>query len=411
MKVIKSSNVRAMQRLLNRAQAADSVIEGQVAQIVNRVRRRGDRALQEYAKRFDKVIGPLEISRREMRNGAKRTPPAVTRALKEAARHIRRVAEKQVPKTWRTTTVRGVLVEQRVMPLERVGCYVPGGRYPLPSSLLMTALPAQVAGVQEIIAACPRPEPAVLTAALEAGVSKLYRVGGAHIIAAFAYGTESVPKVEKIVGPGNAYVSAAKTTVAADCPIDFYAGPTEIVVVARNGNADWIASDLVAQAEHDPAARAILLTPNFELAKAVASAVDARLVEHPAAQASIEQHGVAVVTTTLDEAITLSNGLAPEHVVCETEAVARQLTRSGTVFVGPYGAQAAGDYATGSNHVLPTNGAARFRGGLSAADFVRINSVQRVTREGLKRLAPTTISLANVEGLIAHAASITTRLK
>ena len=400
-----------MQRLLNRAQAADSVIEGQVAQIVNRVRRRGDRALQEYAKRFDKVTGPLEISRQEIRNGAKKTPPAVARAVKEAARHIRRVAEKQVPKTWRTTTVRGVLVEQRVMPLERVGCYVPGGRYPLPSSLLMTALPAQVAGVREIVAACPRPEPAVLTAALEAGVSKLYRVGGAHIVAAFAYGTESVPKVEKIVGPGNAYVSAAKATVAADCPIDFYAGPTEIVIVARNGNADWIASDLVAQAEHDPAARAILLTPNFDLAKAVGNAVDARLVEHPAAQASIEQHGVAVVTTTLDEAITLANRLAPEHVVCETEAIARRLTRSGTVFVGPYGAQAAGDYATGSNHVLPTNGAARFRGGLSASDFVRINSVQRVTREGLKRLAPTAISLANVEGLIAHAASISTRLK
>jgi len=275
----------------------------------------------------------------------------------------------------------------------------------------MTALPAQVAGVREIVAACPRPEPAVLTAALEAGVSKLYRVGGAHIVAALAYGTESVPKVEKIVGPGNAYVSAAKATVATDCPIDFYAGPTEIVIVARNGNADWIASDLVAQAEHDPAARAILLTPNFDLAKAVASAVDSRLVEHPAAQASIEQQGVVVVTTTLAEAITLANDLAPEHVVCETEAIARRLTRSGTVFVGPYGAQAAGDYATGSNHVLPTNGAARFRGGLSAADFVRINSVQRVTQEGLKRLAPTTISLANVEGLIAHAASISTRLK
>ncbi len=173
MKIIKPSNVRAMQRLLNRAQATDSVIESQVTQIVNRVRRRGDRALKEYAKRFDKVNGPLEISRQEIRNGAKKTPPAVTRAIKQAARHIRRIAKKQVPKTWRTTTVRGVLVEQRVIPLERVGCYVPGGRYPLPSSLLMTALPAQVAGVREIIAACPRPEPAVLTAALEAGVSKL----------------------------------------------------------------------------------------------------------------------------------------------------------------------------------------------------------------------------------------------
>ena len=411
MKIIASSNTRAVQRLLDRAQRRDPTVEEQVTRIVRGVRRRGDRALQDYARRFDRVSGPLEVSRQEMRNGSKQTPPAVRRAITEAARLIRRVATKQVPQSWRATTVPGVVIEQRVIPLERVGCYVPGGRYPLPSSLLMTALPAQVAGVHEIIAACPRPEPAVLAAALEAGVSRLYRVGGAHIIAAMAYGTESVPKVEKIVGPGNAYVAAAKARVADDCPIDFYAGPTEIVIVAQAGHADWIAADLVAQAEHDPDARAVLLTPNPRLAETVAAAVGTRLAAYPAARASISRRGVAVVTRTLGEAIKLSNEIAPEHVVCQTEAVARRLTRAGTVFVGPYGAQAAGDYATGSNHVLPTNGAARFRGGLSASDFVRVSSVQRLTRAGLRRLAPTAISLANAEGLIAHAASVATRVK
>lgn len=411
MKIIASSNTRAVQRLLDRAQVRDPTVEEQVARIVSGVRRRGDRALQDYARRFDRVTGSVEVSRRDMRSGAKQTPPAVRRAITEAARRIRRVASKQLPKSWRTTTAPGVVVEQRVIPLERVGCYVPGGRYPLPSSLLMTAVPAQVAGVGEIIAACPRPEPAVLTAALEAGVSRLYRVGGAHIIAAMAYGTESVPKVEKIVGPGNAYVAAAKARVAGDCPIDFYAGPTEIVIVAQAGNPDWIAADLVAQAEHDPDARAVLLTPNIKLAETVVEAVETRLAAYPAARASLKRRGVAVVTGTLGEAIELCNQIAPEHVVCETDFVARRLTRAGTVFVGPYGAQAAGDYATGSNHVLPTNGAARFRGGLSASDFVRINSVQRLTRAGLRQLAPTAISLANAEGLIAHAASVATRVK
>ena len=411
MRIVASSDTRIVRRLLDRTQMVDPAVEEQVARIVAGVRRRGDRALTQYARRFDKVTGPVEVSRREMQSGARQTPPSVRRAIKEAARHIRRVASKQVPKGWRTTTVPGVVIEQRVTPLERVGCYVPGGRYPLPSSLLMTALPAQVAGVRDIIAACPRPEPAVLAAALEAGVSRLYRVGGAQIIAAMAYGTESLPNVEKIVGPGNIYVAAAKAQVAGDCPIDFYAGPTEILIVARTGNADWIAADLVAQAEHDPDARAVLLTSSQQLAKNVAAAVDARLESHPAARPSIAKHGVAIVTETLDEAVKLCNQVAPEHAVCETEAVARRLTRAGTILVGPYGAQAAGDYATGSNHVLPTNGAARFRGGLSASDFVRVTSVQRLTRPGLRRLAPTAISLANAEGLIAHATSVATRVR
>ena len=411
MKIIASSNARAVRRLVERRGAVDDQLVQQVARIVRGVRRRGDRALAQYARRFDGVTGPLEVSRRELEEGARLTPPAVRRAIKTAARHIRRVATKQVPKTWRARVVPGVVVEQRVLPLAAVGCYVPGGRFPLPSSLLMTAIPARVAGVKQIVAACPRPEPSVLAAALEAGVTRLFRVGGAHAIAAFAYGTTTIPRVDKIVGPGNAYVAAAKAMVSTDCPIDFNAGPTEIVVVAVGGNPDWIAADLVAQAEHDPDARAILLTPSMTLARSVVTAVGDRLNSHETARESIRSHGVAIVTNDLTEAIEIANRIAPEHAVCENDSVARRLTRAGTVFVGPFAAQAAGDYATGSNHVLPTAGAAAFRGGLSASDFVRINTVQRLTRRGLHRIAPTVLSMANAEGLAAHAASVATRIE
>jgi len=411
MKIIPSSNQRAVRRVVERRRTSDATLDRRVRRIVDAVRRRGDVALCEYARRFDQLNGPLEVTRPEMRQQARKAPPAVRKAIKVASRHIRRIAARQVPRGWRAPVVPGVVVEQRVLPLERVGCYIPGGRYPLPSSLLMTAIPARVAGVREVIAVCPRPEPAVMAAALEAGVSRLFRIGGAHTIAALAYGTETVPKVSKIVGPGNAYVSAAKAYVSTDCPIDFHAGPTEIVVVARMGNADWIAADLVAQAEHDPDARAILLTPSARLARAVSHAVDTQLVTNEAARASIHRHGIAIVTRDLAEAISLANSIAPEHAVCDREAVAKKLTQAGTVFVGRYGAQAAGDYATGSNHVLPTNGTARFRGGLNAADFVRVNSVQRLTRAGLARLAPTIVSLANAEGLVGHAASVTIRAR
>ena len=411
MKIVFSSNTSIRRQLVDRKKTADLSIDRRVARIVNDVRRQGDRALIDYARRFDGLTEPLEVSAREIRRGAAKTPSVVRAALRKSAIHIRRIARLQVPKKWRSQLVPGVVVEQRVTPLARVGCYVPGGRYPLPSSLLMTAIPARVAGVRDIIAVCPRLEPAVCSAALEAGISRLFRIGGAHAIAALAYGTKSVPRVNKIVGPGSTFVASAKARVAADCPIDFFAGPTEIVIVASKGNPDWLAADLVAQAEHDPDARAVLLTPSKRLAQAVGKAVDSQLTTHPAARPSIEAHGVAVVTRNLKEAIDLANEIGPEHVVCDRETVARKITQAGTVFVGPYGAQAAGDYATGSNHVLPTAGAARFRGGLSAADFVRVNSVQRITNKGLRRLAPTVLSLANAEGLVAHAASVAIRLR
>jgi histidinol dehydrogenase len=300
-------------------------------------------------------------------------------------------------------------VEQRLEPLTRVGCYVPGGRFPLPSSLLMTAIPARIARVPEIIAVCPRPEPVVMAAALEAGVTRLFRIGGAHAVAALAYGTETVPRVDKIVGPGNRYVASAKARVARDCAIDFFAGPTEIVIVAGAERADWVAADLVAQAEHDPEARSIFITWNRLLAEQVVAAARSRASGRSVVARALSQ-SAAVLTGGPDEAIELANRLAPEHLVVESVDLIDRPIIAGTVFVGSFSAQAAGDYATGSNHVLPTSGAARFRGGLSAADFVRMMSVQRLSQKGLARLAPTILALARAEGLTAHAESIEVRL-
>jgi histidinol dehydrogenase len=273
----------------------------------------------------------------------------------------------------------------------------------------MTAIPARVAGVPEIVAVCPRPDVTVMAAALEAGVTRLLRLGGAHAVAALAYGTESVPRVDKIVGPGSAYVAAAKALVSSDCAIDFFAGPSEILIVASDGRAEWIAADLLAQAEHDVDARAVLVTPNRDLAKRVAAEIVRQMPADGAAAAAIDANGAIVVTASLDEAVALSERMAPEHVVCDTPSIARRLRRAGTVFVGARSAQAGGDYMTGSNHVLPTSGAAAARGGLSAADFVRVSTVQRLTRTGLRAIAPHAITLAEAEGLRAHANSIRLR--
>jgi histidinol dehydrogenase len=397
-KIIEATNRAAIARLLARDHRADRALDRRVRAIVDRVRDGGDRALARFARRFDGASLPLEVGRDEMRDQAARVPVDVRRAIRQAARNIARVAFRQIPKHWDLEVAPGVLVEQRVEPLARVGCYVPGGRFPLPSSLLMTSVPARVAGVREIIVCCPRPVPAVMAAAIEAGVTRLFRVGGAHAIAGLAYGTDTIPRVDKIVGPGNRYVAAAKAAVAADCAIDFFAGPTEIVIVAGSGRPSWIAADLAAQAEHDPDARAILITWSRALAERVATRVSAA-------------NGAAIVTRTPDEALALANRIAPEHLVVDREALTRRSLTAGAVFVGPYTAQAAGDYATGSNHVLPTAGAARFRGGLTAADFVRVMSVQRLTRAGLAYLAPTILPLARAEGLEAHARSIEVRLR
>ena len=408
--ILRATDGAAVSALLDRRPARTPAVDRAVAGIIARVRRQGDRALLEFARQFDRLEGEIEVSRAEMRESARAVPPAVKRAIRMAAAHIRAVAARQVPKAWTISPVPGLRIAQRVTPLDRVGCYVPGGRYPLPSSLLMTAIPAVTAGVGEVFAVCPRPDPTVMFAALEARVTRLFRIGGAHAVAALAYGTESIPRVDKIVGPGNAYVAAAKAQVASDCAIDFFAGPSEIAVVSVSGRPDWIAADLIAQAEHDPDARAILFTPVMSLALAVAHEIAAQLPSSGPAAAALRNNGGIVVSDTLDESIALSQRLAPEHVVCDTGAVARRLTRAGTVFVGPLSAQACGDYVTGSNHVLPTSGAASARGGLSAADFVRVSSVQRLDRRALSRLGPPAVALAEAEGLTAHAASVRIRL-
>src|SRR2546421_10123260 len=291
MRIIDATNRAAVERLLTRNRRADRAFDRRVRAIVDRVRDGGDRALASFARRFDGARPPFEIGIDEMREMAARVPADVRRAIRQAARNIARVAFRQIPKHWDLEVAPGVLVEQRVEPLARVGCYVPGGRFPLPSSLLMTTVPARVAGVREVIVCCPRPEPAVMAAAIEAGVTRLFRLGGAHAVAALAYGTATIPRVDKIVGPGNRYVATAKAIVAGDCAIDFYAGPTEIVIVAGAGRAAWIAADLVAQAEHDPDARAVLITWSEPLAARVSAAVDRAAAGRAVVEQSLAANG------------------------------------------------------------------------------------------------------------------------
>jgi histidinol dehydrogenase len=408
-RILDGGDEAAVAALLDRSPRRNGEVERRVTRIVSSVRRDGDRAVRGYAKRFDSLVLDVEVSREEMRDAAAGLQSDVRLAIRTAARHIRHVARRQMPRGWTTSPAPGVSVEQRVTPLDRVGCYVPAGRYPLPSSLLMTAIPAEVAGVTEVIVACPRPDVTIMAAALEANVTRLLRLGGAHAIAAMAYGTETIPRVDKIVGPGNAYVAAAKALVAADCGIDFFAGPSEILVISSTGKAGWIAADMIAQAEHDEDARAVLVTPSRDLARRVAAEIARQIPAAGAARVAIERNGAIVVVASLDAAVALSERMAPEHVVCDSDGVARRLRRAGTIFVGGHSAQASGDYLTGSNHVLPTSGAARARGGLTAADFVRVTTVQRLTAGGLRGIAPHAIALAEAEGLHGHAASIRAR--
>ena len=409
-RIVSSTNREEVASLLNPKTVQDRATERKAARIVERVRTEGDVALREYARALDGWGGPLEVSRAQIEAGAKKAPATVRAALTQAAAAIRAVATAQRPREWRVRPMPGVTVEQRVVPLERVGCYVPGGRYPLPSSLLMTAIPARVAGVAEVVVCSPSVDPVVLAAALEAGVDRFFRIGGAHAVAAMAYGTTTVPRVSKIVGPGNRWVAAAKALVAQDCPIDFYAGPSEILIVADRGPASWIAADLIAQAEHDPDARAIFITSKATLARAVAEEVAAQVPTTGPAAAALWNHGGIIVTRTMDEAVDLANEAASEHLVVDTDARAARIYNAGAVFVGAWTAQVAGDYAIGSNHTLPTAGVARVRGGLHTSDFVKLVSMQYVTKAGLAGLASTVTTLARAEGLEGHARSIEIRM-
>jgi histidinol dehydrogenase len=333
--------------------------------------------------------------------------PQLRKSLRQAAQNIRRFCEWQKPGNWMRTRG-GISVGQLVRPLESVGCYVPGGRYPLVSTLLMTVIPAQVAGVKNIRVVSPKPSAEMLAAAAMLGLPEFYRVGGAQAIAALAYGTKSIPRVDKIVGPGNAYVTVAKKVVSFDCAIDFLAGPTEAVILSDSGVPEFIAADLVAQAEHDPEALAVFITTSRTLARLVRVSVVQFAKENPTAQVSLRARGAILVAASRDQAREWANRLAPEHITVAEEDLPF-IQNAGSIFVGDYSAQAAGDYASGPNHVLPTSGQARFRGGLSVADFVRVIAVQQLSAKGLRRIAPAIECLAEAEGLPAHAHSVRVR--
>ena len=381
-----------------------------VQRIVAGVRKGGDRALRRYAAQLDGLAAqrPLEISRAEMEQAWAATPMALQSAMQTAAGNIRRFAGRQMPKQWSTTTA-GLTTGQQVRALGAVGCYVPSGRYPLPSTLLMTAIPAQVAGVERIVVVSPKPAKETLAAAALLGVSAFYRIGGAQAVAALAFGTESIPRVDKIVGPGNWYVTAAKKMVAFDCAIDMLAGPTEIVVTSESGDAVGIAADLVAQAEHDPEALAILITTNSELARAVVAEVARRVKTNPIARQAIERNGLAVIAGSTQEAREITNRLAPEHLTIDGNEDLDWVRNAGSVFIGRYSPQPMGDYVSGPNHTLPTGGVAQVRGGLSVMDFLKVITVQEYTLAGLQRLGPAAITLANAEGLQGHAEAVRAR--
>ncbi|MHB8735880.1 MAG: histidinol dehydrogenase, partial [Terriglobales bacterium] len=427
MQLLDQRDTAALDRLLRRS-AADLARAGTVAtRIIRDIRRDGDQALVRWTKKLDKIQlvlpsatpapipdpASLFIGPEAMRAAWQRTPPGLRRALRHAHRNIVRMAGWQMPRAWARNVQPGVRLGQVVRPLDSVGCYVPAGRPPQPTTLLMTAATARRAGVPRVVIACPHPDDTVLAAAHLAGADGVYRMGGAQAIAALAYGTPSVPKVAKIVGPGNVFVTAAKRLIAPDCGIDFLAGPTEVLLIASAGaDPEFLAADLIAQSEHDPQATAWLVTDSRALGRQVIAAVARQLQGgwNPVAAASLENRGAVIVTRSLADAVALANRLAPEHITVPP-ALLPHLDNAGSIFLGDYAPQAVGDYLSGANHVLPTATEARRRGGLSVLDFVKIMTVQHLTRAGLAALAPSITTLARAEGLEAHARSVEQRLQ
>jgi histidinol dehydrogenase len=385
--------------------------------IIDDVRRRGDTALFAWTKKLDKVaLTPRSVwvPFGEIAKTRKNVSREFLAAIRHAARNIRAAARRQVPQEWMIEVEPGVRAGQRVRPIESIGCYLPGGRFSLVSTLLMTVIPAQEAGVKRIVVVSPQPGAALLAAADELGIRSVARIGGAQAIAALAYGTGSIPPVDKICGPGNRYVTAAKQIVSADCAIDMLAGPTEAVVLASRGNARFIAADLIAQAEHDPDAVSLFVTTSPRLAREVASEIENQLAALPPsnlARRSLQANGAILVARTPKTALDFVNRFAPEHLSLPEgdRGTWKNFDSAGSVFLGDWSAQTFGDYASGTNHVLPTAGAARARGGLSAADFVKCISVQEVSRAGSRRLAPVAEEFARAEGLLAHARSVEVR--
>ena len=409
MRIVSGPNAgKIVEKLATRGMQLDD-LEPTVRRIVNAVRRKGDIALRRYAQQWDRLDKKqsLQVSAAEMADALRSLSTDMREALQKAAGNIRRFCMWQKPRSW-TRTHDGISLGQIIEPLRSVGCYAPGGRYPLVSTVLMTVIPAQVAGVENIRVVSPNPSKEVLAAAAMLGIREFYRVGGAHAIAALAYGTDSIARVDKIVGPGNSYVTLAKKLVAFDCAIDLLAGPTEAVIVSDSGNPEFIAADLVAQAEHDVDAVSVFITTSSKLADSVKEQAVRLAARNPTAQRSLRKSGVILVASSREKAREWANRIAPEHITVSEDDLPF-VRNAGSVFVGDYSAQAAGDYASGPNHVLPTMGQARFRGGLSVFDFVKVMTVQNVSPEGLRKIAPAIECLARAEGLPAHENSVRLR--
>ena len=402
-----------IQELEQRGIVNTAKVDAVVREILAAVRDRGDDALREFAARFDGLADtqPLLVSRAEMQDAWESTSEELKAAMRLAHANIQTFAEKQMPRAWSFRPAEGMEVGQIVRPLVSVGCYVPGGRYPLPSTLMMTTVPAQIAGVERIVVCSPKPARETMAAAYLCGITEFYRVGGAQAIAALAFGTDTIAPVDKIVGPGNLFVTAAKVSVSHHTGIDMPAGPTEIVITSEDGDPVGIAADLVAQAEHDPEALAILITSKSDLAEEVLLEVKRQSQGNTIAQQSLASQGYAFVTKTAEEAHVLTNRLAPEHLTVDAGADLRWVKNAGSIFIGHYTPQSMGDYISGPNHVLPTGRNGRVRGGLSVLDFVKIITVQQYTLDALREVGPHTIALAEAEGLAGHAESVRVRMR
>jgi histidinol dehydrogenase len=403
-----------MGRLLARRSARFTEAEEAVRPILEAVRKQGDKGLLEYARKFDNLERKsVRVPVEELAAAASRLTPEFRSAVEVSANNVRRFAQRQLPKESSGLFASGMKLGQIVRPLDTVGAYIPAGRYPLPSTVIMTAVPAQVAGVKNICIACPKAVDEVFGTAHILGVDQVFQMGGAQAIAAFAFGTKTVPRADRIVGPGNIYVAAAKKLLSGEVGIDFIAGPTEILIIAREADPRFLAADMLAQAEHDVDAASILLTTSKRLAAQVVKEVErqlATLSTAAVARKAIDRNSAVIIVRDLDEAVELSNAFAPEHLALHHEELIPKIKHAGSIFVGPYSPEAAGDYSSGPNHVLPTSGVARIRGGLSAADYVKVISVQQLGRNALQKLAPSITTLARAEGLEAHARSVEVRL-
>lgn len=409
--------------LLKRSELDDADVAGIVGDIINDVRNRGDEALKHYTEKFDKVkLEDLRVESSSINKKNFNIDDKVLNALKKASKNIKKFHKAQIPEEWSIEVDEGINAGQIIRPLDSVGCYIPGGRAIYPSTILMTVIPAKMAGVKRVIC-CTPPQPdgtvsdIILAAASIAGINEIYMVGGAQAVAAMVYGTETIPKVDKIVGPGNVFVTAAKKMVYGAVDIDFPAGPSEVLIIAdETANPEYVALDMMAQAEHDPNAASVLVTDSMETAEAVNAEIQEKIGSMERSEIiteSLQKYGRIVLTESIEEAVDFSNDYGPEHLIITTENPEKQLesiTNAGSIFLGQLTPVAAGDYGSGTNHVLPTSGCARMYSGLSTESFIKKPTVQRLSEKGVLSLKDVIIDLAEYEGLYAHAESFKKRL-